>query len=178
MLRKHFRGYPELISFSSKYFYDASLQAIKIRTKPIDEVISFIELEHDGSLETIKNINTLEVSYIISLLENEVIKDNPMSVGVITPFRNQGIGEIKKRSEIYEKLKLKVMTFDSCQGEERDHIIYSFVENPHSKTSTNSVLGSNFERGVDPENNLRLQRLNVGMSRAKEKNDFCIKSKD
>ena len=34
MLRKHFRGYQELISFSSKYFYDGQLQAIKVRGKP------------------------------------------------------------------------------------------------------------------------------------------------
>ena len=48
MLKKHFRGYPEIIGFSSKYFYGGSLQAVKIRGKPIDEVIEFVELEHDG----------------------------------------------------------------------------------------------------------------------------------
>ena len=35
MLRKHFRGYPELINFSSKYFYSDNLQAVKIRGKSL-----------------------------------------------------------------------------------------------------------------------------------------------
>lgn len=41
MLRKHFRGYPELISFSSKTFYQGQLQAVKIRGLPIDDVVSY-----------------------------------------------------------------------------------------------------------------------------------------
>jgi superfamily I DNA and/or RNA helicase len=32
MLRKHFRSYQELISFSSRNFYDGQLQAIKIHS--------------------------------------------------------------------------------------------------------------------------------------------------
>ena len=32
-LRKHFRSYPEMIKFSSKYFYGDSLQVMKIRGK-------------------------------------------------------------------------------------------------------------------------------------------------
>ena len=66
------------------------------------------------------------------------------------------------------------MTFDSCQGEERDHVIYSFVESSASKVRTSSVLGAKFEQDMDPEQSLRLQRLNVGMSRAKEKITFVI----
>ena len=41
VLKKHFRGYPEIISFSSKNFYDNNLQAIKVRAKPIEEVLDF-----------------------------------------------------------------------------------------------------------------------------------------
>ena len=61
------------------------------------------------------------------------------------------------------------MTFDSCQGEERDIIFYSFVDSPATDVSQR-VLGMNFDiQNIDPEENLRFQRLNVGMSRAKEK---------
>ena len=60
------------------------------------------------------------------------------------------------------------------RGEERDHIIYSFVESPNNKAKTSYVLGSKFDNDMDPEQNLRLQRLNVGMSRAKEKMTFLI----
>ena len=72
---------------------------------------------------------------------------------------------------IYKTLKAKVMTFDSCQGEERDNIYYSMVATKE-KDKLSSVLGMKFESHMDPEENLRLQRLNVGMSRAKEKITF------
>ena len=36
LLKKHFRGYPELISFSSKTFYHGELQAVKIRGQRIE----------------------------------------------------------------------------------------------------------------------------------------------
>ena len=77
------------------------------------------------------------------------------------------------------KLDLKVMTFDSCQGEERDIIFYSFVDHPiidcPDKDISKTVLGTKFEPEIqDPEENLRLQRLNVGMSRAKEKIVFVL----
>ena len=42
-LVKHFRGYKEIISYSNKYFYRDSLQVMKIRGKPIDEVLKFLD---------------------------------------------------------------------------------------------------------------------------------------
>jgi hypothetical protein len=60
MLRKHFRGYKELISFSSETFYGGQLQAVKFRGKPIADAIKFTVLEHDGSQEKLRNTNTLE----------------------------------------------------------------------------------------------------------------------
>ena len=50
-LVKHFRGYKEIISYSNKYFYRDSLQVMKIRGKPIDEVLKFSTVEHDGKTE-------------------------------------------------------------------------------------------------------------------------------
>jgi len=47
-LKKHFRGYPELISFSSKTFYRGQLQAVKIRGKRIEDVIRFTDVTHDA----------------------------------------------------------------------------------------------------------------------------------
>ena len=40
-LRKHFRGYKEIISYSNKFFYQEKLQVMKIRGKAIDEVLKF-----------------------------------------------------------------------------------------------------------------------------------------
>ncbi|HBD33990.1 MAG TPA: hypothetical protein DC084_10390, partial [Cupriavidus sp.] len=56
--------------------------------------------------------------------------------GVITPFREQQtylskllFGHARGR-EFEDRLRLKVMTFDSCQGEERNIIMYSMVATP------------------------------------------------
>ena len=126
------------------------------------------------------NINVLEAEHIVKKLEKFCKDGNPMTVGVITPFRDQQkyiVGAIDRsqyRSDIITKLKIKVMTFDSCQGEERDHIIYSMVAT-EARDMSYSVLGTNFNMDtMDPETNLRLQRLNVGMSRAREKMTFVI----
>jgi len=41
-LSKYFRGYKEIISFSNNRFYRNSLQVMKIRGKPIDEVLKLL----------------------------------------------------------------------------------------------------------------------------------------
>ena len=183
-LKKHFRCYPEIISFSSQHFYDGALQAIKIRAKPIEDVIEFDQIEHDGLLDLDGNLNKIEASHIVKRLEEICQNNNKISLGVITPFRDQQkyiLGLVDKslsREKLYKNNKIKIMTFDSCQGEERDHIFYSMVEHKNTKTSISTVLGRTFDMSyMDPENNLRLQRLNVGMSRAKEKITFVL-SKD
>ena len=59
--------------------------------------------------------------------------------------------ELEKSSKYQEmnKLDLKVMTFDSCQGEERDIIFYSFVDHPvidsPDKDISKTVLGTKFD---------------------------------
>ncbi len=180
MLRKHFRGYQELISFSSKYFYDDQLQAIKVRGKPIDEVIHFAMLEHDGRQERYRNVNSLEADFILNELKRMVDEEEGMTVGVITPFREQQqlLSRLLFGDSYAEKfeseLKLKVMTFDTCQGEERDVIFYSMVA-----TSAHDVLNYVFPVDIEAaaervEEALKAQRLNVGFSRAKECIHFVL----
>lgn len=175
MLRKHFRGYPELISYSSKTFYDGHLQAIKIRPVPIDEVLQFEVLDHDGRTETKANTNGVEAARIMEMLAELLVNTGePPSVGIITPHREQAVlvsGLVMRHpdGERFEKdLRLKVMTFDTCQGEERDIVIYSMVA-----TRKRDVLNYVFpveitDGGEDAEESMKAQRLNVGFSRAKE----------
>ncbi len=180
MLRKHFRGYQELISFSSQYFYGGGLQAVKFRGKPIDEVIKFTVLEHDGRAEKYRNTNSQEAEYIRDLLNDYLQMESPPTVGIITPFREQVIlitqlllAESNVR--LYdERLKLKIMTFDTCQGEEREVILYSMVA-----TAEHDALKyifpiqlSNTDDRVDEQ--LKMQRLNVGFSRAQECVHFIL----
>ncbi|MCS5596724.1 MAG: AAA domain-containing protein [Alphaproteobacteria bacterium] len=181
MLKKHFRGYRELISFSSKYFYDGGLQAIKIRGKPADDILKFTFIEHDEKLELPEHANTnpLEADFIIEQLEEMVKSSSHYSVGVITPHTNQQkflaqkVANSEYSDEMYEKLKLKVMTFDTCQGEERDIIFYSMVASATSD-KTNYIFASDLSKTDDDEKKIRLQRLNVGFSRAKECMHFVL----
>lgn len=173
MLRKHFRGYPELISFSSKYFYDGNLQAVKIRGKTIDKVICFKEVPHDGLLEVKGNTNQPEAESIVHYLGKLVQKETPPDVCIITPHNEQQrliwqtvLGRADS-NDIIEKLRLRVFTFDTCQGEEADTIIYSMVATME-RDRLNYIFARDMDRDVDVEDNLRLQRLNVGFSRAKE----------
>ena len=86
MLKKHFRGYPEMISFSSKYFYGGALQAMKIRGKPVEEVLQFVELEHDGLADIYKNTNEQEANHILEMVLEQLENKDHRSVAVITPL--------------------------------------------------------------------------------------------
>lgn len=179
MLRKHFRGYKEHISYSSKYFYGGQLQTIKLRGKSIEEVLNFKYIEDDGKASLLGNVNELEAEYIITELEKYLVIDNPPTVGVITPFTDQQkyvtqqCNKHKDGQKFYEKLKLKVMTFDSCQGEEREIVFYSMVAT-ESHDRLYGIFPKSRENAGDPETTLRLQRLNVGFSRVQENMRFLL----
>jgi AAA domain len=173
MLRKHFRGYQELISFSSKYFYDGQLQAIKIRSRPLRATIRFEVLDSPDESQ-VKNTNRKEAEFILRELRKMVEEDDVVSVGVITPFREQVklLNDVLFRDDYGERFEsemhLKIMTFDTCQGEERDLVIFSMVA-----TRERDVLNYVFPTSLDgladrAEEAIKVQRLNVGFSRAKE----------
>ena len=174
MLKKHFRGYPEIIGFSSKYFYGGALQAVKIRGKPIDEVIEFVELEHDDLREIKGNTNPLEADAIIDRLKVLYRCDNPPDVCVITPFNEQQrlildrVRELPDGNDLSDSLRLRVFTYDTCQGEEAEVCIYSMVAT-RQFDRLNYIFAKDITHDHDVEGKLRLQRLNVGFSRAKER---------
>ncbi|MBK7891210.1 MAG: AAA family ATPase [Bdellovibrionales bacterium] len=180
MLKKHFRGYRELISYSSKYFYLNRLQAIKIRGKSIEDTIEFVLISHDGKLEKVENTNSLEADAILKYLERLLIEKTPPSVGIITPHTNQQkliydmVARHTNSEDFAKRLRLKVMTFDTCQGEERDIILYSMVANPADDKLGYIFIKSLKEIDFDDESKIKAQRLNVGFSRAKEKMVFFV----
>lgn len=174
-LKKHFRSYPEMIGFSSKYFYGDSLQVMKIRGKPIEEVIEFDGVAHDGLIDK-RNVNVLEAKRIVERLSELLELESPPSVGVVTPHTEQQsyiaklCGDHSRAEEFYKKLRLKVMTFDTCQGEEREIIFYSLVAT-EEKDRLAYIFPSKLDRdeSAEVDHNLRLQRLNVGLSRGQER---------
>jgi hypothetical protein len=180
MLRKHFRGYQELISFSSKYFYNGQLQAIKVRGKSIEDIIEFSFVQPSIQPERYKNVNTPEFAFILQRLREMIDNNLSLTVGIITPFREQQeyltrmIFADSYANQFDDILKLKIMTFDTCQGEERDVIIYSMVATPNHD-GLNYIFPVNLDNAAERiEEALKAKRLNVGLSRAKEKIHFVL----
>lgn len=179
-LAKHFRGYKELISYSNKYFYKDSLQVMKIRGKSIDDVLKFSFLDHDGMQEPILNTNKPEIDFVISELNKLNKANNGQTVGIITPHTNQqkllmeSISNLKERDDLFSNLRLKIMTFDTCQGEERDIIYYSMVATNQMDRLWGIFIKDLNSIDIEDEGKIKAQRLNVGFSRAKECMHFIL----
>lgn len=180
-LVKHFRGYRELISYSNKFFYKGSLQVMKVRGVPLNSVIKFTQVKHDGLEESTKNTNVPEIDFIISELKNLKEQNKKCSVGIITPHTNQQrllyekISDLPESEYLFETLKLKIMTFDTCQGEEMDLIYYSMVATElDDKLNYVFISDLNNIDIDDDEGKIKAQRLNVGLSRAKECMHFVL----
>jgi len=179
-LLKHFRGYKEIISYSNKYFYQGGLQVMKIRGKNINDVIKFSFVEHDGLDEVVPNSNTAEIDFIIKQLQDLREAKTNQSVGIITPHTNQqkllmeAISRLPERDYYFESLNLKIMTFDTCQGEERDIIFYSMVANENSDRLWGVFIKDFNSVDTEEDGKIKVQRLNVGFSRAKETMHFVL----
>lgn len=179
MLKKHFRSYMEIIGYSNATFYNC-LEIMKIRGKSINEVIQFHRVIPEYEIEKIKNTNLTEAEFIMDELERLKHEGFKGSIGIITPFTNQQsmISKMVYNSENYnyyrDKFKIKIMTFDSCQGEERDVIYYSMVER-EKEDSLKYIFPVDFKTiNLEEGGTLKAQRLNVGFSRAKESIRFVI----
>ena len=85
-LKKHFRGYPSTSNIVVKTFYSSDLQAIRMRIKPISEVIKF---EVSRFTEDDGNYNKKEAKIYIKHLEKMKEQKKTNSVGIITPFSDQ-----------------------------------------------------------------------------------------
>jgi len=179
-LIKHFRGYKEIISYSNKYFYRDSLQVMKIRGKNIDEVIKFSQIKASSKDEVYPNTNLAEVQFIIDELKKLKTQKNGLSVGIITPHTNQQkllqeeISKLPERDFFFEDFQLKIMTFDTCQGEERDIIFYSMVATEQSDKLWGVFIKDLSNVDIEEDGQIKAQRLNVGFSRGKECLHFVI----
>jgi hypothetical protein len=180
MLKKHFRCYPEIIGYSNKYFYNSGLQCMKARALPISEVIKFTQVDTEGVQDQYRLTNTTEANFILEQFKSLKSKGYEGSFGVITPHREQAtyINNLLNESDISDWLHehyLKVMTFDTCQGEERDYILYSMVAS-HQEDKHWTIFPVSMEESlkIGKEFGTREQRLNVGFSRAKETIHFVL----
>jgi len=179
-LMKYFRGYKEIISYSNKYFYRDTLQVMKIRGKSIDEVLVFSFVNHDGKVEPIQNTNIIEIDFIIKELQDLKANHCKNSIGIITPHTNQQkllmekISTLPEKDYFFDKMRLKIMTFDTCQGEERDIIYYSMVATEDDDKLWGVFIKDLNSVDVEEDDKIKAQRLNVGFSRARERMHFVL----
>lgn len=175
-LDTHFRSFPEIIDYSNEFFYkkcQIPLIVNRIRTKPIKEVLRFIKVETKGNSGN--NLNFDEIEAIKNDLNNLISNGYKGTVGIITSFREQKQQMEKvlsKEMANYYKLqrdhKLSIWFVADVQGEERDTVYYSFVED---KKLGNGSLKSIYPvpgQVADDIHKFKMQRLNVGFSRAKD----------
>lgn len=175
-LDTHFRSFAEIIDYSNEFFYKPSqipLIVNRIRTKPIKDVLRFIKVDTKGNAGN--NINLDEIEAIKVDLSNLIANGFKGTVGIITSFREQKyqMEEVLRKEmpnfHILERdHKLVIWFVGDVQGEERDIVYYSFVED---KKVGNGSLKSIYpipDGTADNIRKLKMQRLNVGFSRAKD----------
>ena len=175
-LNVHFRSFPEIISYSNEFFYkESQIELIpnRIRTKPINEVLRFIKVGTEGLSG--RNVNLEEIDAIQQDLEEILKKGYRGTIGIICSFREQAVRMeelFRKELGIYPDLvrnhRFTVWFVGDVQGEERDLIYYSFVQDKKIDNADLRTIYPIIGGTADNIRRLKMQRLNVGFSRAKD----------
>ena len=171
-LTEHFRCVKEIINFSNNLSYQGKLIPlrnvnIKDKLEPTLEAV-FVK---NGYEETNGKINKQEVECILiklkEIIENDIYKDK--DIGIISLLGWEQVKEIKKTIEsnfdlkTIEERNIKIGDAVDFQGDERDVILLSMVasldQNDSSKQPTPYTVNRKEFK----------QRINVAMSRAKDK---------
>jgi len=175
-LNVHFRSFPEIISYSNEYFYKESqieLVPNRIRTKPIREVLRFLKVETQGNSG--RRVNLDEIEAVKNDIENVIAQGYKGTIGVICSFQDQKDRmeeifrkEMKIHPDLVRKHRFTVWFVGDVQGEERDMIYYSFVEDKKLDNGSLRDIYPVIGGAADNIRRLKMQRLNVGFSRAKD----------
>lgn len=175
-LNVHFRSFPEIISYSNEYFYkESQIELIpnRIRTKPIKEVLRFMKVETQGNSG--RRVNLDEIEAIKNDIENRIAQGYKGTMGVICSFQDQKDRmeelfrkEMKIHPDLVRHHRFTIWFVGDVQGEERDTIYYSFVEDKKLDNGSLRDIYPIIGGAADNIRKLKMQRLNVGFSRAKD----------
>ena len=136
MLDEHFRSLPPIIEFSNREFYGGRMRIMKKDTG-MDKVIEIVQVP-DGKVDMDATRNLPEIEALVKHLYDIIVEDerknpdNPVSIGVISPFRAQveqlKVSISKVISEhMIRKHQIEVGTAHTFQGDERDVILMSWA---------------------------------------------------
>ncbi len=146
LLDEHFRSALPIIQFSNQEFYGGRIR-IMTKNSGTEDVI---ELNHvkDGKVDSDVTRNVPEVEAVLKRVHELIAADegndeNPVSIGIISPFRGQvdliqkALMQVLTETTI-RKHQIEVGTAHTFQGDERDIMILSFAiaENSHVQSLT------------------------------------------
>ncbi len=147
LLDEHFRSLPPIINFSANEFYGGRLRVMK-KDNSIEPVLEAIIVE-DGKVDFDATRNLPEIEAVVKRLHEIVLDDerknpdNPVSIGIISPFRAQveqlKISVSKVLSDyMITKHKIEIGTAHTFQGDEKDIILISwaFANNSYPQSLT------------------------------------------
>ena len=136
LLDEHFRSLPPIINFSNKEFYGGRIKVMR-RNDNTKKVLETVVVP-DGKVDFDATRNLPEIEALVKRLYEIVVEDerknpeNPVSIGIISPFRAQveqlKISVAKVLSEhMMEKHQIEIGTAHTFQGDERDIILTSWA---------------------------------------------------
>lgn len=136
LLDEHFRSLPPIINYSNKEFYGGRIKVMK-RNDTSSKVLEAVVVP-DGKVDFDATRNLPEIEALVKRLHEIVIEDerknpeNPVSIGIISPFRAQveqlKVSVSKVLSEyMMEKHQIEIGTAHTFQGDERDIMLISWA---------------------------------------------------
>lgn len=147
MLDEHFRSLPPIINFSNHEFYNDRIRVMKNDSMD-DDALDIIKVP-DGKVDMDATRNLPEIEALVKTLHEIIIEDerknpdNPVSIGIISPFRAQveqlKISVPKVLSDyMIKKHRIEIGTAHTFQGDERDIILMSwtFANNSYPQSIT------------------------------------------
>lgn len=142
LLKEHYRCHPKIIGFCNQKFYDNQLIVLTEAKSDKEPLVVYKTIPGNHSREHM-NVRQIDV------IEKEVIPQQQLdvcsdSIGIVTTYRKQ----TEQLQHTFKNTKIKADTVDKFQGQERDVIILSTVDNEITNFADNP------------------NRLNVAVSRA------------
>ncbi len=136
MLDEHFRSLPPIINFSNHEFYNDRIRVMR-KDKTDENVLELVEVL-DGKVDFDATRNLPEIEALVKRLHEIIIEDerqnpdNPVSVGIISPFRAQveqlKVSVSKVLSDyMIKKHQIEIGTAHTFQGDERDIMLISWA---------------------------------------------------
>lgn len=136
MLDEHFRSLPPIINFSNHEFYSDRIRVMK-KDSLEDNVLEMVQVP-DGKVDMDATRNLPEIEALVKTLHEIIIEDerknpdNPVSVGIISPFRAQveqlKVSVPKVLSDyMIKKHQIEIGTAHTFQGDEKDIILMSWA---------------------------------------------------